>query len=256
MAIGGQLIEGDVAVSSLGEAMTDVGADHFAGAPFEGIQRKSAGIGETIEHAQPSHIVHQCLAVFAVIEEQTGFLAYLGIHHKLQPGMLTDHQFMRWHLAPQHGASLGGGALFVAVFAAQHRHQIGIHRHQGSHHVVDDTRGAAAIALEHRHIAIQIDGDARQAVAFAKQPAVGGHPLGAQYRAPLPGLADALGNQGCVDAIGGGIDADGDGTLGIPQANPAPARTAHHHFGAIGQINGGIEVIAVDPRMATPQGIA
>ena len=39
------------------------------------------------EHETVGHPVHQRMSVFAVIEEQSGLLAYLWVHHKTQSGV-------------------------------------------------------------------------------------------------------------------------------------------------------------------------
>ena len=225
MLLGREAIQGDVAVyhcHCLGGAVHTVDVQ---GSPAQGVNRKTSGVAEEVQDVAAGGIALHQGAVFALVEEETGLLAFSPVYQELvavlQHCALPRLEAFRLPDIPVHQLQAGlegGGAATLVVDGLE---GIPIHRLQRLADLRLGAEHAHRVRLQHADAVVVVYYQPGKAVALAMHQtvAVGAGAVGQAHGAPgLPGRAYGIfpersGRGVCIERE----DADGDGThLPVP----------------------------------------
>ena len=141
---------------------------HLRGSGFEGVNREPARIAKRIQHALTVGVAGQQLAVVALIEEKTRFLA----RHPINPESVSIFvNFIgRFSCAEQvavgNGLAVGFRDSFVAFIVNSYQF-IAIHIFQSFRNQVSLAVHSDGVSLQYGHAVVKINNKARTAIALA-----------------------------------------------------------------------------------------
>ena len=176
------------------------------GAAREGIDRKTARVAERVEHGAPLGVAFHQFAVFALVEEEPGFLPLFPVDHELLA--VFEHDVRRMvGGAPQiavDGSEVGLVGERLRRLVVDGRNAVAVGGADGFGDFAPCAVHAHRMALDHGRGAVDVDHEPRQRVAFAVDQAVAGgpgvvreaqraaHVVGDGHAAVPPSLVDRL----------------------------------------------------------------
>ncbi len=206
----------------------EIDVDHLLGAALEGIDAKTAGVAEAVEHPLAFGIFGGRLTVVTLIQIEAGLVTVADVHQDLDAAVLLDHHGFVRSLAVNHA-----GALFQ-TFLLAYRHigalidaALWVEGAQGLGDEVTLELGTGGEDLAHQKIGVTIDGQTRQAVGLGGAQAIAGETLALdQWIAGLLGIGEAADKEVEIDDLvlvegpdpGADLGAAGPGATGEPLA--------------------------------------
>ena len=224
----------------------DIAARDRCGPASRRIEGERASIGEAVEHPQPCAPAFNQPAVLPVVQEQTGLLSFVEVGVEPE-AMLFDDE-----IASRRAAPVDDDAALFCRTPLDDAPQAGPIA-QGLDQPGQQRLRALRVALDDGAVAVEIDDNGRQSVCLAVDPAVGGRAAGADGGAHVPGAAHPFSNPGAIRHRPSRVDADGDGSLAVPQTKTLEPAAADAHPRAGGEGRGAGYLVAVYPGMTLLQ---
>ena len=250
------VVQARIALGDLDDVFIDVDADHVRGATRRRIHRETAGVAAQVEHALAFHLLAQPLAVLALVGEETGLVgtgrvgaeldAVLGDHRCFGGGIAVEVEaFLLLHVLVGEAVEAAAGELLAQRVVDP----LAVAEHAGGEE------------LDHHQVAVAVDHQAGQAVAFAVHHAPGiGHRIELQHlTAQRHRLGDLAREPAGIDrhVRVGFEDAHGNARMPVvePPANELAIDADHVDDGAgLGPDGRLLDQFLEDPRVAgTPR---
>ena len=144
------------------------------GAPSHGIDREAPRVAEGVEHRAPLRVAFDQLPVFALVEEEPGFLPLLPVDEKFL-AVLRHHVRRMVGASPQvsvHSTQPGVEGYGLRTFVVDGRDAVAVGSQDRPRNILAGKVHADGVALDDGHRAVDVHHEPRQPVAFAVDEAV------------------------------------------------------------------------------------
>ncbi len=206
----------------------EIHVDHLLGAALEGINAKTTGVAEAVEHPLAFGVLGGGLTVVTLIQIEAGLVTVADVHQDLDAAILLDHHRLVRGLTMD-----DAGALFQPFLLA-HRHvgalidaALGVESAQRLGDQLTLELGAGGENLAHQKIGVAVDGQARQTVGLGGAQTIAGEALTLDERITgLLGVFETTDEEVEIDGLilvegpdpGADLGAAGPGATGEPLA--------------------------------------